>query len=659
MKNYLCLSLKSACFIAGFVLFFSFFQAAIAEDLPAGVIPKLPRTADDPVLSGGTVYPFWGPVCQRYTYSVTYSDAAGRDPEYMRMYFNGSMVDMEKADAAASDYKKGVTYIYKNVPNKFGSNFYYFEASNGIGKTRDSIIDSPDNGPMLFDADFKDNEIVLIDPAAGREVWRYATGEEWVGAVALSGDGTYLAAQTSNHIYLFNTRENKPVWDYKSRASNLIGGDVKGGVAISADGSAVFAALNGEALFFGNSSNKPAWTYNLNQNGGGAYGVDIDPSGRYAAVAMAGSESDEQSNVLLLFTAAGKKLWQYHAAGNWHEVRFSGDGSYLAAATGCPDRRGYLFSAESAEPIVRSEPLSKESPVDEADISSDGALAAYGVESGYGAVVLVSRDTGKVVWKYETPQGWSVRALSMTPDGGTIGAGTFGGDILLFGKDSSRPIGRATINSAIGAFDVSDDGSFFATGSADKKVRIFTASGSKKAEITLSEYVGEIDISANNRYVAAGTSGSVYFFESLIDLNHIPATTCSEIIEPPARSAALSGMFDRQSIFAGVGSSAGNSTAIIFLSAAFLVIGAGLLIAGRKFHLSYQKIIAAVSVLFIICLALVFYIWNRGLADEGQNAFEPSGAGTAESGVCGNTVCEPDFGETRDNCPQDCSGGAL
>ncbi|PIT87408.1 MAG: hypothetical protein COU31_02985, partial [Candidatus Magasanikbacteria bacterium CG10_big_fil_rev_8_21_14_0_10_40_10] len=313
-------------------------NVVLAEDLPAGsIIPKLPKTADDPVLLNGRVYPFWGPVCQRYTYSVVYTDKNGRAPEYIRIYFNGEMLNMEKASSSVYDYKKGVKYIYNNVPKKIGSNFYYFEASNGLGKARASIIDSPDNGPVLFDSNFEHNEIVLIDSSSGKELWRYSTGKEWIGAVAFSDDGKYLAAQTSNHVYLFDTSKNEPIWNYKSSVTSVIGGDVKGGVAISADGQKIFAALNGQALMFDNKSNQPVWTYNLEANGGGAYGVDIAKNGQYSAVAMAGIESNQNSNVLILFDSKGKKLWQYHSLGNWHDVNFSADGSYLSGSTGCPD----------------------------------------------------------------------------------------------------------------------------------------------------------------------------------------------------------------------------------------------------------------------------------------------------------------------------------
>ena len=713
---------KIFLFIVFAILCFATPINVFAEDiLPSGVIPKLQKTADDPKLINGKVYPFWGPVCQRYTYSVIYQDEKNRPPEYIKIYFNGKMIDLEKEDQSASDYKKGVKYFYKNVPNKFGSNFYYFEASNGKGKARASIIDSPDNGPVLFDSDFKHNEIVLIDSSSGKEAWRFSTGDEWVGAVALSDNGKYLTAQTSNHIYFFDTNNNKPVWEYKSSMSGTIGGDVKGGVAISGDGSKIFGALNGRAIMFNNSSNKPVWTYNLEQNGGGAYGVDMAKDGQSMAVAMAGTESDENTNVLLLFDSNGKKLWQYHALGNWHEVNFSDDGKYIAGATGCPDRRGYLFSVDSAEPIIKSEPLSKESPIDEASISADGSQIAYGVESAYGAVVLVDKNTKQTVWKYETAQGKSVRALAMTPNGNYIGAGTFGGDILIFDNNSNQPVEQLKINSAIGAFDISDDGSVFATGSADKKIRIFEKGVDKaKAEIELGEYIGELDISANGKFVAGGTSGSVYFFETIMDLNNVTTSACSDVIEPPKEDTS---MFGGQNGGNRVEDSSGkkvNPNIVFYTPVIISAVSAGAifilfliyLIYCHKRHLSRKIIFVILAIsLIVISLATAFYFWKTQKtvsapttvenvsSDEnnetkttddattlpttqttdsqssgGQNVIKTEGdssgvqttTNTVENttkskssgaGVCGNGICEPGLGESQSICPRDCSGG--
>ena len=193
-------------FVFALVISFIISPTVFAEDknTPGGIIPKLPKTQNDPVLSDGHVYPFWGPPCQRYTYSVIYRDKEGRKPEYMKIYFNGKMIGMDKENQNDDDYKKGVKYIYKYVPNKVGSNFYYFEASNGLGKTRASIIDSPDNGPVLFTSAFDKNEIAVIDKQSGQKILEFSTGKEWVGGIALSADGKYLAAKTSYHVYFFD-----------------------------------------------------------------------------------------------------------------------------------------------------------------------------------------------------------------------------------------------------------------------------------------------------------------------------------------------------------------------------------------------------------------------------------------------------------------------
>lgn len=106
------------------------------------------------------------------------------------------MFDMDKENAGDNDYFRGVKYVYKYIPNKLGSNFYFFEASNGLGKTRSNIIDSPDNGPVLFKNAFDKNEIAVIDPEKQTKILSYDLKDEWVGGIALSDDGKYLAAKT-------------------------------------------------------------------------------------------------------------------------------------------------------------------------------------------------------------------------------------------------------------------------------------------------------------------------------------------------------------------------------------------------------------------------------------------------------------------------------
>jgi WD40 repeat protein len=533
-----------ALIIVSLVLLLSLFtfQFVIAEDknYSGGIIPKLTKTQNDPVLSDGHVYPFWGPPCQRYTYSVIYRDKEGRKPQYVRIYFNGKMIDIEKENKNDNDYKKGVNYIYKYVPNTLGSNFYYFEASNGLGKSRASIIDSPDNGPVLFNSAFDKNEIAVIDKRTGKKVLRYPTEKEWVGGIAFSDDGKYLAAKTSYHVYLFDTdRPNKPAWEFKYGEGMPIGDDVKGGVAISSDGSKIVASIGNKIILFDKKSSKPVWQYEM---GGQAYNVAISKDGNFVAAATAGEESNVNSNLLILWnTQSSKPLWQYHASGNFHDVSLSNNGEFVSGSTGCPDRRFYLFSKDSNNPLIRSEPLTRDSPVHRAKISADGSLSAVGSESDGGAVFLFSKNSKAPLWKFPTQQGSSVRALNFTPDGTYIGAATFGGDAYIFDKEKGAPIANWKVDASLGGIDIADDGSFIAAGGTDKKLYIFDRDTKSKTGVPFDEYIEEVDISANGKYVAAGTGGSVYFFETYISQDRGKAFDYTKVIEPSPPSQTMGG----------------------------------------------------------------------------------------------------------------------
>jgi len=720
-----------------FVIHFGFFTPhfVFAEDKNiqdsgfAGMIPKLPKTPNDPELFNNFVYPSWGPVCQRYTYTVTYRDKEGRKPEYMRIIFNGKLIEMEpafdKSTADKENYKNGVRYEYKFIPNKLGSNFYYFEASNGVGKARAAIIDSPDNGPVLFESAFDKNEIAVVDSKIGEKILNFQTKEEWIGGIALSDDGKYLAAKTSNHVYLFDIQKpDKPVWEFQNGSE--VGGDVKGGVAVSGDGSKIFALIGSLAVLFDKNSNKPIWKTEV----GNGYNVAISKDGKYMAAGLAGSEENENSNLLILWSAESEKpLWKYHSSGNFHDVSLSSDGSYIGASTGCPDRKAYIFSKESNIPILISDQLTRDSPVHRGKISADGNYLAVGSESDAGAVFLFKKGEQKPVWKFPTKNGSSVRALNFTPDGRFIGAATFGGQAYIFESGSSQPVAFWTVDGALGGIDIADDGTFIATGGTDKKLHIFEKGKTLGIEIPFNEYVEEIDISADGKYVAAGTGGSVYFFESFNrDQNKI--YPCTTVIEPKTRSDALAGgngSDQKTTSLCGDGKCEGPETTdnckqdcdsnfkttagkpliknaqiklpgmlfgFGFIFSTFLL---GIFTALKKlkffeqqkkvlmqFNLSklfFLKLTGKKVTIFLSILTFLFLFLtitavfvnknpNAVLLKQGEQAKPEQdkvimnqenkpilNEGKQESGVCGNDICEPSLGETKENCPKDCSGG--
>lgn len=571
---------------------------------PGQVIPKLPKTANDPVLEQGGVYPMWGPPCQRYTYYTSYKDKNGRPPEYVKMYFNGDWITPTKENPNDNDFKKGVRYIYKFVPNKIGSNFFFFEASNGLGKTREGIIDSPGNGPVLFESDFLHNEVAVMDKS-GKKILEYPLQDEWVGGVALSNDGKYLAVKTSRKILLFDTgKPDKPVWVYgQDVAGGTIGGDVKGGIAISGDGSRIFASNGGTILLFNKSGNTPVWQYNA----GNAYNVAISKNGEYVGAATAGSESDQNSNLLIIWKAGSSKpLWQYHASGNFHDISFSEDGQYVAGTTGCPDRQAYIFSKDSNKPVMISGSLTYDSPIQRAKITKDGSFASFTTDGGpeSSMVVAFSKNSSQPLWKFTGPTSKASRAMGMTSDGSSIVVANTAGDVYLLGKDGKQK-SEWHLNTTIGTADISDDGSLIALGSTDNKVHILDPQTKKDIPVEFKEFVEEVAVSGNGKYIAAGTGGSPYFFEEILSPNRDKVYDCKTVIEPKPMSEALKGM--------GNLSTSGNQS---------------------------QQ------------------IEKTGLIQQIMNFFlQLLGQRTSPPGKCGDTICEPVNGETKENCPQDCSGG--
>src|SRR3989338_6216197 len=327
----------------------------LAEEKPAGVmIPKLTaeETKDAPIIVNSEVYPFWGVPCTNYTYYAIYKDEKGREPEYMRINLNGQWHDMK---LLKGDPKTGATYVYNYVPNSGSTNFYYFEASNGVGKVRASIIDSPDNGPVLFSEKLDNNEIVLLDKS-GKEIWSFDTGVDWVEGVAISKDGNYIAAGTGNagggrgqKIFLFDKEGNK-LGDYKAshpdyeQTGDFYRPDITPDgkyVAISTgcpDRRAYLFSKEGNMIF---ESEQLTYDSPVHKSAISDDGSLI----AYSADHLQGKE------IVFLFDNQGKKLWSFSSQEDSTDraISISSDGDYIAAGTSTGHI--YLFSKNSDKPL--------------------------------------------------------------------------------------------------------------------------------------------------------------------------------------------------------------------------------------------------------------------------------------------------------------------
>ena len=517
----------------------------LAEDkFSTDIIPKLTaeEEKDAPELFSGDVYPPWGVPCTNFTYHVMYKDKKNRAPEYVRINLNGEWYDMTKTKG---DYRTGATYTYNIVPDSGKQLFYYYEASNGVGKARTSIIDTPDQGPLLFSEKLDNNQIILLDEQ-GNEVWSFDMGRDWTEGVAISKDGNYIAVVTHINIHLFSKESGTPLWTFCKQCElpPVILSNMEG-IAISGDGSYVAGTMRGNLYFFERESNEPVWVANIES---GAIGADMSDDGRYIAVGVGNAEGGRGQKIFL-FDKEGNKLLEYKPehpgydqTGDFYQPDVTPDGKYISISTGCPDRRAYLFSGEG-NLLFRSEQLTEDSPVHKSAISDDGSLIAYSLDHSQGKEILFLFDNkGNKLWSFSSQTDSTARAVSVSGDGNYVAIGTTTGHIYLFSKDSNKPKWDFTdfgFFSHFGDIKLNQDGSLLAAGGTTKKVYLFSKNSNKPLwEYKANTWVTKIDF--NGEYIVAGTGPREYFMEgkSLSD----DKVECKEIIQPPPMEESIGTM---------------------------------------------------------------------------------------------------------------------
>jgi len=514
---------KTIFFVFGIIFLVLAFQLVLAEEKPSSemlgvnlTIPKLTaeETQNAPRLTGGGVIPPFGRPCTKFFYKVLYEDEKGRNPEYVRIWLNGEWHDMEKV---SGDYKTGAWYVFEYVPNSGKSNFYFFEASNGVGKARTSIIDSPDQGPLMYSESFQNNKIVLFHKNSVEPLWSFNTGKKLVSQVAISKDGKYAGAVATNTVYFFST-EKGLLWQFSTTYGEPPYPMASiAGIAISSDGEFIVASVGGNLYFFEKESNKPEWTANIES---GAIGIDISDNGEYIAVGV--GNAGEKGDKIFLFNNKGEKLWEYKAehpeyqqTGNFYRPAMTPDGNYIAVSTGCPDRRAYLFS-KNGDLLFRSEMLTRDSPVHKSAISDDGTLIAYSLDHEQGKeVLMVFSKEGKKLWSFSSSQDATARAVSMSSDGRYIAIGTTAGNIYFFSKDSNTPLWEFSSQgnfTQVGDVALSSDGELLVA-AGTTGVYLF----SKNSNKPLCHYpVSDTwvnSIAFNDEYIIAGTGMLEYTFE--------------------------------------------------------------------------------------------------------------------------------------------------
>jgi len=508
--------------------------------------------------------------------------------------------------------------------------------------------------PNVISQELNKNKIYLFSKDSDRPLVSFDAKTNPVSNIAISADGSYWVAKAGNMIYFFSGTNPEPAWQYQCSNSQ----EYSGWVAISGDGKYIAGGCNNALHLFTKDSNKPVWSYqSVQEEYTSIFTVSISKNGEFLAL---GTTTPNNGGLLAVFSKdSNKPLWVHRFnPGNVHALAMSSDGNYIAAGTHCPDRKIYLFSRQSNQPLFEYV-ASEDSPVWSAAISADGRSVVYGLDSAgtYEGVLLFSSNQKKPAKKWQTD--WWIRSLGMSSDGKYIAVGSGDHRIYLIDKDKNQPVWEFGAGDRVGTVGISSTGQYLVGGSKDKKIYFLAKESNKPLwEFQTDSWVNAVAISADGNFIVAGNGIAHYLAEGQHEIYNNPNKQTavkqqSSIGPEQTKKEKMPGM-----LF-GVGFLLSLFTLSFYLAIVRFPFFKRIKEAGAKLnharflsllHLNTKKIAIILSVTTGIFLSLTLASLIFLNQSEQKLPFDKRGGG-----VCGNNLCEPNKGETKENCPKDCS----
>jgi len=348
--------------------------------------------------------------------------------------------------------------------------------------------------------------LVYSDPST-TPLWSYSTGKQYVSAVAISSEGSYITATSrtdvnNGKLYLFDnlfSNQKSPLWNYSITNSFY-------SVAISANGSCIVAggSYSEEKIFIFNKTNStPQWIYST---GGHIYDVGITDDGSLTAVA-----SGTSRKVFLLNNTESSLISGLSTTGLTLRVALSSNGSYMAVTDNAA--KLYFFNTSNISPdwvFTLSGDMSTS-----LSISADGNYIASGSDKVY----LFRKNSSIPLWTYSTPD--YIGSVKLSKDGNYI---VVGGDymdynIYLFNRSSPTPEWIYSTKDEITSVAISYNGDYIVAQSADNFLYLFNRNSSipiwryRLDGIFASSYDYSLDMSTDGKYIIAGGRHHIYLFD--------------------------------------------------------------------------------------------------------------------------------------------------
>ncbi len=594
--------------------------------------------AAEPKLIEGGASPNLVPPGTPVIFFTVYKDPQGKPPVYVKLFMGDKPFDMKKV---SGDFITGARYEYQWIPKEGdqGSEFHY-EASDGKDTFKFPLYEGGTLAPPnVISQELNKNKIYLFSKDSNRPLVSFDAKSNPVSKVDISADGSYWVAKAGNTIFFFSGTNPEPAWQYQCSS----GPEYGGWVSISGDGKYIAGGCDNALHLFSKDSNKPVWSYQSAQGDyTSIYTVSISKNGEFLAL---GTTTSNNGGLLALFSKdSNKPLWVHRFnPGNVHALAMSSDGNYIAVGTHCPDRKTYLFSRQSNQPLFEYV-ASEGSPVWSAAISADGQSAVYGLDSAgtYEGVLLFSPNQKSPAKKWQTD--WWIRSLGMSSDGKYIAVGSGDHRIYLIDKDKDQPVWKFEAGDRVGTVGISSNGQYLVGGSKDKKIYFLAKeSGKPLWEFQTDSWVNAVAISADGNFIVAGNGIAHYLAEGQHEIYNNPNKQTAVKQQPPigqeqAKKGKMTGM-----LF-GVGFLLSLLTLSFYLAILKFPLFKRIKEAGVKFNTKKVAIILSVITGIFLVLTFASLIFNKPTSKQG-------------GGVCGNNLCEPDKGESKESCPKDCSAG--
>ena len=290
-------------------------------------------------------------------------------------------------------------------------NIQYSVISGGPGPGPSPILNvgaanfSPDGNYLAAgSADYaqKNGSVYLVSLQRGaeRELWDDNTNNSAISSVAVSDNGSYVAAggywsgmiYGGGVVYLFNN-DGRLLWNYST------GDQPVWEVGIAPNGSGVLADYSRGLIYFDDAGHV-LWNYTF-PYGGDSTHFSMSSNGEYIAAAVSDMLPPNQTNLswgVVYLDSQGHLLWNYSGdESSVNYIQMSGDGSAVAAGTLASGYSGsvYYFDGHNGNLLWKRQAYTAVQPL---VMSSDGAYIASGGNVG----TLLLNSKGGLLWNYTT-----------------------------------------------------------------------------------------------------------------------------------------------------------------------------------------------------------------------------------------------------------------